>query len=59
LTGRLVNGQERDGTRMEGEARCSRSRHDELSFISLSQEITSISVPIELDYTTCGITGTI
>jgi hypothetical protein len=36
LTGTLFNGAEREGVRMEGQARCAGSVFDELSFISLS-----------------------
>ena len=59
LTGTLINGDERVGTKMEGEAICSGANFDKLSFISLSQEIVSVSVPVELDFTICGVTGTI
>lgn len=60
LTGTIVNGAETDGTRMEVAASCtSTSFIDPFTYITIEQEITTMRVPMELDYVMCGIEGTL
>ena len=58
LTGTITNGAERDGTRMEVAASCTSSTFiDPFTYITIEQEITSMTVPMEIDYLQCGLPG--